>query len=82
MASTDVVVDRMGRPVERVVRFHQALSAMTGRLGVRNDASRYEAIAMAMIEVPGRRGGELVTDFSESDIPIRLERFFDTLYRR
>ena len=45
VASTDVVVDGSGRPVEGVVRFHQALSAMTGRLGIRDDASRYEAIA-------------------------------------
>lgn len=82
VASTDVVVDRSGRPVEGVVRFHQALSAMTGRLGVRNDASRYEAIAMAMIEVSGRHSGELVTDFPASESPIHFERFFDTLYRR
>ena len=82
VASSDVVVDRIGRPVESVVRFHQALSAMTGRLGLRNDASRYEAIAMAMIEASGRRSGELVTDFPASDSPIHFERFFDTLYRR
>ena len=37
---------------------------------------------MAMIEVSGRRSGELVTDFPESDSPIHFERFFDTLYRR
>ena len=82
VASTDVVVDATGRAVEGVIRFHQALSAMTGRLGVRNDASRYEAIAMAMIEVSGRRSGQLVTDFPESDSPIHYERFFETLYRR
>ena len=82
VASTDVVVDATGRAVEGVIRFHQALSAMTGRLGVRNDASRYEAIAMAMIEVSGRRSGELVTDFPESHSPIHYERFFETLYRR
>ena len=82
VASTDVVVDDTGRPVEGVVRFHQALSTMTGRLGVRDDASRDEAIAMAMIEVSGRRNGELVADFPDRDSPIHFERFFDTLYRR
>ena len=48
---TDVVIDSRGSPVEGVVRFHQALSAMTGRLGVRDDAGRYEAIAVALVEV-------------------------------
>ena len=42
LARSDVVIDSNGDPVEGVVRFHQALSAMTGRLGIRNDASRYE----------------------------------------
>ena len=82
VASTDVVIERTGHPVEGVVRFHQALSAMTGRLGVRNDASRYEAIAMAMIEASARCGGELIEEFPDSDSPIHFERFFDTLYRR
>ena len=82
VASTDVVVDRTGRPVEGVLRFHQALSAMTGRLGVRNDASRYEAIAMAMIEVSGGRGGELIDDFPDANSPVHFGRFFETLYRR
>ena len=35
-----------------------------------------------MIEVSGRRGGELVTDFPGRDSPIHFSRFFDTLYRR
>ena len=34
MATADVMVDTDGRPAEGVVRFHHALSAMTGRLGV------------------------------------------------
>ena len=63
VARTDVVLDREGRPVEGVVRFHQALSAMIGRLGLRNDASRYEAIAMSLVEVSPDRVGELTPDF-------------------
>ena len=37
---------------------------------------------MAMIEVSGRRSGELVTDFPERDSPIHFSQFFDRLYRR
>ena len=82
VARTDVVLDREGRPVEGVVRFHQALSAMTGRLGLRNDASRYEAIAMSLVEVSPGRVGELTPDFPPGDSPIHFGRFFRTMYER
>ena len=82
VSPTDVVLDNRGRPVEGVVRFHQALSGMTGRLGVRNDASRYEAIAMALVEVSPRSAGELVPDFPPEDSAIHFDQFFDTIYRR
>ena len=82
VARTDVVIDSSGRPVEGVVRFHQALSAMTGRHGVRNDASRYEAIAMALVEAPPTRPGELTPDFPPGDSTIHFVQFFRTMYRR
>ena len=62
VSRTGVAIDSQGTPVEGVVRFHQALSAMTGRLGVRDDASRYEAIAMALVEVSPDNPGELTPD--------------------
>ena len=82
VARTDVVIDGDGNPVEGVVRFHQALSAMTGRLGLRNDASRYEAIAMALVEVSPDSVGELTAAFPPGDSPIHFDQFFRTMYRR
>ena len=82
VARTDVVLDRHGQPVEGVVRFHQALSAMTGRLGLRNDGSRYEAITMSLIEVSPDRVGELTPDFPPGNSQIHFDQFFETMYRR
>lgn len=79
---TDVVVDRAGKPVEGVIRFHQALSAMSGRLGIRDDASRYEAIAMALIEVAPPEVGEISSAFPAADSAIHFDHFFRTLYQR
>lgn len=81
-ASTDVAVDDQGRPVEAVVRFHYALSAMTDRAGIRNDLSRYEAVAMVLIEMNRERIGELLEDYPPEDSPVNFKRFFQTLYRR
>ena len=82
VARTDVVIDSRGIPVEGVVRFHQALSAMTGRLGVRDDASRYEAISMALVEVSPKDAGELTPDFPPGDSAVHFDQFFRTMYRR
>ena len=82
VARTDVVIDGRGSPVEGVVRFHQALSAMTGRLGVRDDSSRYEAIAMALVEMSPDNPGELTPGFPPGDSTVHFDRFFGTMYRR
>ena len=78
----DSALDNRGRPLEGTVRFHQALSGMTGRLSARNDASRYEAIAMALVEVSPLRAGEINADYPPRDSAIHFDQFFETLYRR
>ena len=55
---------------------------MTGRLGLRNDASRYEAITMALVEVSPDSVGELTADFPPEDSPIHFDQFFRTMYQR
>ena len=54
---------------------------MTGRLGLRNDASRYEAIAMSRRGLTDRVG-ELTPDFPPGDSPVHLDQFFRTMYQR
>ena len=81
-AANDVAFTAQGEPVEALVRFHAALTEMTGRLGVRNDMSRYEAVGMAMVETQDDIAGELVDRFPPPDSRIAFARFFDTLYRR
>jgi hypothetical protein len=83
MAQNDVVLQEDGSPVESLLRFDYALRGMTGRRSIRNDVSRYEAVALGLVDTaetltPGR----ISADFPPSDSPIRLERFFATLYAR
>ncbi len=79
---TDVAVDADGAPLEGVVRFGYALGAMTGRLGIRDDVSRYEAVALALVDMRVGSIGAVVPDFPPADSPINLQHFFATLYRR
>ena len=71
-----------GNPVESIFRFHSALRELTGRRGIRNDVSRYEAVALAMVELKGDRAGDLLKNFPPHDSPLRIERFFQSLYQR
>jgi hypothetical protein len=82
LAANDIAVQEGGAPVESIFRFHSALRELTGRRGIRDDVSRYEAVALAMIEPSGDRAGDVLADFPPHDSPLRLEQFFQTLYLR
>jgi hypothetical protein len=71
-----------GEPVESVVRFHNAIRELTGRRGIRNDVSRYEAAALALVDPAAAEAGEVFTSYPTADSPLRVERFFETLYLR
>ena len=81
-AANDVAINEDDEPVESLVRFHAALSEMTGRLGVRNDASRYEAVGLGLVDTRPGLEGRLLDDFPPPGSPVRLDQFFNTLYRR
>jgi hypothetical protein len=82
LAANDIAVQRGGQPVEAILRFHAALRELTGRRGIRNDGSRYEAVALALIETTGVETGEVLAGFPPHDSPLRLEQFFQALYLR
>ena len=82
LAANDIAMQRGGAPVEAILRFHAALRELTGRRGIRNDGSRYEAVALGLIETTGAETGEVLAGFPPHDSPLRLEQFYQTLYLR
>jgi hypothetical protein len=82
LAANDIAMQEGGTPVESIFRFHSALRELTGRRGIRDDISRYEAVALAMIQPSGERAGDVLADFPPADSPLRLEQFFQALYLR
>ena len=81
VAAPDTAFARPNQPVDALLRFHAALTEMTGRRGVRNDMSRYEAVAMALVDTRRAFAGRLIEEFPSSDSSIHFASFFDTLYR-
>lgn len=81
IAFNDVAVGAADQPVESLKRFHAALQELTGRRGVREDISRYEAVALALASVQDGSIGDILEGYPASESPLRIEGFFDALYR-
>ncbi|MEA3402055.1 MAG: hypothetical protein U9R79_12535 [Armatimonadota bacterium] len=76
----DVSLDEKGRAADAVQRYDDVLKALTGRELVRNEISRYEAIALVMVDRVASKG--VISDrFPDSDSPTTFRQFFPTLYR-
>ena len=82
LAANDIAIAKGGEAVEGLIRFHAAMREMQGRRGIRDELSRYEAIALAMVEPKGSVAGDVLDTFPPFDSPVRIENFFDTLYAR
>ena len=78
VAANDVAIREDGDVAESIVRYHDVLLGLTGRDGVRNDISRYEALALAMVDPKDRA---VVSDWPPAASPLRIEGFMDAIYR-
>ncbi|QIE25382.1 hypothetical protein SBC2_34510 [Caballeronia sp. SBC2] len=82
LLANDIAVREGGEPVESIFRFHSALRELTGRRGIRDDVSGYEAVTLAMVDMAEGRAGYILGDFPPKDSPLRIEQFFQALYLR
>jgi hypothetical protein len=82
LKDNDIAIELGGKPVESIMRFHNALAQITGRRGIRDDGSRYEAVSLALTETSTDSAGELFAGFPKDDSPLLFERFFQQLYLR
>jgi len=78
----DVAIQQSGEPVEAIVRFHNALRELTDRRGIREDVSRYEAVSLVLVDPLEANSGYALPNYPDRESPLRIERFFETLYLR
>jgi hypothetical protein len=81
-ASNDVAIDAEGRPSNSIQRIMAAMRGLAGRHSVRDEVSRYEAVSVALVSAAKGTVGEVSSAHPEPMSPLRLETFFQTLYRR
>lgn len=80
VAANDLALSASGDVVDSVVRYHETMSRLAGRRGIRNDVSRYEAVAIALVRPSGTKLGTILPDFPRIGDPLRFDAFFDALY--
>lgn len=78
----DVSVDANGCATDAVVRYHDVLAGLTGRQLVRNEISKYEAVALLMVDAANGTGAPgAYAAFPTGDSITRFENFFPRIYR-
>jgi hypothetical protein len=75
----DVAILASGEAVDSIQRYHDAMSRLTNRKDIRDDVSRYEAVALAIVEMRGADRGLVRAEFPPLLSPLRFERFFSDL---
>ena len=80
VGKNDVAIDLRGEVVDSVRRYHQALAELSGRRFVRDDFTRYERVALALVATEPGRTGEVSAVFPEAGSPLRIEGFFRFLF--
>jgi hypothetical protein len=75
----DASFDVQGRPLESIIRYHNALCALTGRATITDPAMRYEAVGLLVYRCLAGKT-EVLATYPSPESPIHFSRFFQKLY--
>jgi len=75
----NVSFDAQDKPLESIVRYHNALSALTGRTTITDPPMRYEGIALVVYRCTGDKA-EIWPHYPAVDSPLHYSKFFQRLY--
>jgi len=82
IARNDVAIRADGQVSDAISRYHDVLSRLAGRSDVRDDATKYEAVALTLVNPDPPAVGEVIATFPPPESPLALDGFFETLYRQ
>ncbi len=82
METNDISVLSDDKPHPAVHRYHMALSGLTNRVGLRNDVSKYEAIALTLVNTDEESLGTVFESFPPPGDPLNIANLMPTLYRQ
>jgi hypothetical protein len=82
MRGADVAIRKDGKLSEFIRKYSAAMERLSGRKDLRDDASRYEAISLLVVEGSDKGIGNTLADHPDPGGQLRFEAFFSTVYRQ
>lgn len=83
LGPNDIAMSASGGPNPAIARYHAALSKISGRRGIRDEVSAYEAATLVVVDPNEDNAGAIIpTEFPASESELGIEEFFQTLYQR
>lgn len=82
LRAADISIKKNGQSSEFVRKYSAAMDRLAGRKDLRDDPSRYEAIALLFVEGADKEIGRALKDHPEPGSQLRFEEFFATIYRQ
>ena len=79
VASNDIAIRRDDTVVDSIERYHEVLLGLAGRRGIRNDITRYESLALALVRPDPP---SIMPDWPGAGSPLRFEDAFERMYRQ
>jgi hypothetical protein len=76
---TDVSFNAQSQPLESIVRYYNALCALTGRITITDPPMRYESIGLVIYRCTGDKA-EIWPGYPPADNPLHYSKFFQRLY--
>jgi hypothetical protein len=68
-----------GKPLDKIVRYHDVLVSLAGRTMITDPAMRYESVGLVVYRCHGKRA-EIWPGYPPADSPVHDSKFFDRLY--
>lgn len=78
----DVGLLSTGLPAESIARYHDVLARLDGRLDLRDETTKYEAIGVALVVPSGKQQGLVVPTYPPPESRLSLAAFFPRLYQQ
>lgn len=66
---------------EAIVRYHDVLARLEGRLDLRDETTKYEAVCLSLVKPDLPLRGTTLPDFPKPESPLTFSTFFGKLYR-
>ena len=78
VAGNDIAIRGDTGVVDAIERYHDVLLGLAGRRGIRNDITRYESLALALVRT---HPPSIMEEWPPAGSPLRFEQAFERMYR-